>query len=92
MEGAVKVARWGNSLAVRLPQRVVEALGLQVGDHVDITAKAAGKLELSRDRRREEALARIRELSRPLPPDFKFDRNEIYDHGRNGFRPDGDEG
>ena len=92
METAVKVARWGNSLAVRLPRPVIEALGLKEGDHVDITASAAGKLELSRDQRREEALARIRDLRLPLPPGFKFDRNEIYDHGRNGFRQEDDAG
>ncbi|HZV21679.1 MAG TPA: AbrB/MazE/SpoVT family DNA-binding domain-containing protein, partial [Hyphomicrobiales bacterium] len=32
----MRVAKWGNSLAVRLPASVVEALGLQEGDEVEI--------------------------------------------------------
>ena len=32
----MKVAKWGNSLAVRLPAAVVEALQLQDGDEVEI--------------------------------------------------------
>jgi antitoxin MazE len=86
----MKVAKWGNSLAVRLPQTLVETLGLKEGDEVELSPNSARSFDVSRDRRREEALARIRELSRPLPPGFKFDRDEIYDHGRNDFRPDDD--
>ena len=32
----MKVAKWGNSLAVRLPQAVVEALRLKEGDEIEI--------------------------------------------------------
>ena len=32
----MQVAKWGNSLAIRLPAVVVEALGLQAGDEVEI--------------------------------------------------------
>ncbi|MDP3616064.1 MAG: AbrB/MazE/SpoVT family DNA-binding domain-containing protein, partial [Rubrivivax sp.] len=32
----MQVAKWGNSLAVRLPASVVEALDLKPGDHIDI--------------------------------------------------------
>jgi len=31
---AVRVAKWGNSLAVRLPKQLVTALDLKVGDEV----------------------------------------------------------
>ena len=31
----MRVAKWGNSLAVRLPASVVEALGLQEGDEIE---------------------------------------------------------
>jgi antitoxin MazE len=33
----MRLAKWGNSLAVRLPQAVVEALGLREGDEIEIT-------------------------------------------------------
>jgi antitoxin MazE len=32
----MQVAKWGNSLAVRLPAAVVEALKLQEGDEIEI--------------------------------------------------------
>lgn len=83
----MKVAKWGNSLAVRLPRPVVEALDLKEGDEVEVTA-VEGTLQVSRDRRREEALARIREMRWPLPPAYRFDRDEA--HARIGFRPDPD--
>ena len=72
----MQVSRWGNSLAVRLPQAVVEALKLKEGDQIEITVAGARRFEVSRDRRREEALQRLRALRRPLPPGFRFDRGE----------------
>jgi antitoxin MazE len=73
---AMHVSKWGNSLAVRLPQAVVEALELKEGDEIEITVAGTRHFEVSRDRRREEALKRLRALRRPLPPGFKFDRDE----------------
>jgi len=32
----MQVARWGNSLAIRLPKAVVEALKLKPGDDIEI--------------------------------------------------------
>ncbi len=72
----MRVAKWGNSLAVRLPVAVVEALGLKDGDEVEITLAGQRHLEVGRDTARDAALAEIRMLSRPLPPGFKFDRDE----------------
>jgi antitoxin MazE len=37
----MQISKWGNSLAIRLPAAVVEALGLREGD--DVTLHAAGK-------------------------------------------------
>jgi antitoxin MazE len=84
----MKIAKWGNSLAVRLPRPVVEALDLKEGDEVEITAKAARTLEVTRDQTREEALARLKAMRKPLPLDYKFDREET--NARNGFRVDPD--
>ena len=72
----MRVAKWGNSLAVRLPQAIVEALKLKEGDDIEISIAGARAFDVSRDRKREEALKRLRELKRPLPPGFKFDRDE----------------
>jgi antitoxin MazE len=75
----MKVAKWGNSLAVRLPRSHVEALGLREGDEVEIPPEAIRKVASDEDARRAAFLRRLDELSRPGPPDFKFDRGEIYD-------------
>jgi antitoxin MazE len=72
----MQVAKWGNSLAVRLPQALVEVLKLKEGDEVEITVAGMRKFEVGPDRRREDALKRLRALKRPLPPGFKFDRDE----------------
>jgi antitoxin MazE len=72
----MQVSKWGNSLAVRLPKAVVEMLELKEGDDVRVVVAGKRSLEIERDRSREEALAELRALQRPLPPGFKFDRNE----------------
>jgi antitoxin MazE len=72
----MQVAKWGNSLAVRLPRVVVDALKLKEGDEIEITVAGARRFEIARDRRREQALQRLRALRRPLPPGFRFDRDE----------------
>jgi len=72
----MQVAKWGNSLAVRLPAAVVEALELKEGDDIEIQVAGARAFEVSRDQSRQRALARLHKLSRPLPPGFVFDREE----------------
>lgn len=70
------VAKWGNSLAVRLPAAVVEALGLKEGDEIDIQVAGERAFDVERNRSRERALERIRSLRRKLPPGWKLDRED----------------
>jgi len=72
----MQVAKWGNSLAVRLPSEVVEALNLKEGDQIEIRIADTREFEVRRDPSRQRALARLRRLRRPLPPGFVFDREE----------------
>lgn len=72
----MKVAKWGNSLAVRLPVAVVEALDLKEGDSIEISAAGKRGIEIDRDLSRERAIEQLRALRRPAPPGFKFDREE----------------
>src|SRR6184192_2244124 len=62
----------GNSLAVRLPQAVVEVLKLKEGDEIEITIAGARRFEIGRDRRREQALARLRKYRDRLPAGFNL--------------------
>lgn len=75
----VQVGRWGNSLAVRLPKAFVDRFGIDEGGELDLAALEVA-LEADRaqerERQREEALERIRQTSWPLPPNYKFDRED----------------
>ncbi len=75
----IHIGRWGNSLAVRLPKALVERLKLKEGDEIDSEAIERALESADREaleRRREEALKRIAERRFPMPPDYKFDREE----------------
>ena len=72
----MQVAKWGNSLAIRLPTAVVEALKLKEGDQIEIRIADTRTFDVSRDNSRQAALERIRKLRRPLPPGFTFDRED----------------
>lgn len=72
----MQVAKWGNSLAVRLPSAVVEALALKEGDQIEIRIAGDREFEVSRYQSKQQALGRLRQLRRPLPPGFTFSRQE----------------
>jgi antitoxin MazE len=72
----VRVAKWGNSLAVRLPASVVDVLDLKEGDEIEIHVAGEREFGVSRKPGREELLKRLRAFRGHLPADFKFDRDE----------------
>jgi antitoxin MazE len=72
----MRVSKWGNSLAIRLPAVVVEALGLREGDEVEVHVVGDRAFGIDRERSRERALERIRAFHKRLPPDWKFDRED----------------
>ncbi|HEY6519892.1 MAG TPA: AbrB/MazE/SpoVT family DNA-binding domain-containing protein [Roseiarcus sp.] len=72
----MQVAKWGNSLAVRLPAVVVEALRLKEGDEIEIHIANARAFGVARKPGREDLLNQLRAYRGRLPRDFKFDRQE----------------
>lgn len=72
----MQVSKWGNSLAVRLPVAVVEALRLQEGDEIEIQVVGARELEVRRRPGKRELLERLRKYRGRLPAGFRFDRLE----------------
>lgn len=70
----MQVAKWGNSLAVRLPRAVVEALHLKAGDEIEITIGGERSFRVTRDRSREKALTGLRKFRGRLPAGFRFNR------------------
>jgi antitoxin MazE len=77
----MQVAKWGNSLAVRLPAAVVEALGLKEGDQVEIQVAGRYAFEVSKTPGRRELVARLRKFRGRLPASFRFDRLEANERG-----------
>ena len=77
----MKFAKWGNSVAIRIPAEVVAKLGISPNEEAQIKVTGEYSFEITRDRRRQEAIESLRRLARPLPPGYKFNRNEIYDRG-----------
>ena len=72
----MQIAKWGNSLAVRLPKALVERLRLKAGDEIEIVAADSGRIAIARDGRREAAVERMRRRALSLPDDYHFDRDE----------------
>jgi antitoxin MazE len=77
----MQVAKWGNSLAVRLPAAVVEALTLKEGDDIEIHVAGARAFEIAKRPQAIELLKRLRKFRGRLPADFKFDRLESHERG-----------
>lgn len=70
----LKVAKWGNSLAIRLPARMVKDLEIREGDLLerDVLAIRKGLPKLTP----EQAAEGIRAMQRQMPDDWKVDRND----------------
>jgi antitoxin MazE len=87
-EPSMQIAKWGNSLAVRLPAALVEELGLAPGDEVAVlpekSATGAVTLRMRRKPGRDELIADLGRLAWALPPDYQFNRDEANarDNGR----------
>ena len=72
----MQVAKWGNSLAVRLPASLVAALDLKEGEEIELHLVGDKQFEVSKKTSPAELLARLRQLRGRLPPDFHFNRLE----------------
>ena len=76
------VAKWGNSLAVRIPADVARALNLKEGDEIELRALDSGEVAIiTEQQRRKEAIERLRKFRGTMPADFKFDREWANSRG-----------
>jgi antitoxin MazE len=76
MEVAMQVLKWGDGLAVRLPETLVEKMDLRAGDEINIVDVVERTLVVQKEDRRKVALERLAARNWTLPPDYKFDRDE----------------
>jgi antitoxin MazE len=73
----MQVFKWDNSLAVRLPQALVDQLGLKEGDELNVVAAWNSVVEVeTREEQWRRALERIAARNWTVPADYKFDRDE----------------
>ena len=75
----MKVKKADGGLVVELPMNVIEDLGLKEGDEVKVRVAGLNDVEINKPMTREEALRTLEELSRPLPPGYKFNRAELHE-------------
>lgn len=75
----MRVAKWGNSLALRLPAALVHALELKDGDRIKVHVLGSREFGIARDDSQQQALEKLRNLKWKLPPGFVFDRDEAHE-------------
>jgi antitoxin MazE len=78
----MQVAKWGNSLAVRLPKKLVEELGLKAGDELSVVKTGKNSFEAAKPDKAAAFLERMKAFNWPLPEGYKFDRDEANARGR----------
>ena len=78
----MQISKWGNSLAVRLPAKLVEALGLREGDNVELVARDDGALAVERRPSADDLFERLRQFQGRMPADYKFDRDDANSRDR----------
>ena len=72
----MQVSKWGNSLAVRLPKKLVEQLGIAAGDDVNVTSAAPQTIVISKNDDKGDFILRLRALQKPKPKGFVWNRDD----------------
>jgi antitoxin MazE len=72
---ALKVSKWGNSLAIRLPADVVRQLNLHGGETLELEASGTTSLRLRKTLTREEAMDNLKRLTVHVADGWQIDRS-----------------
>ena len=72
----MRVSKWGNSLAVRIPKDVAKALELEEGDRVSLRPAGPNAYDVYREPRPDELIEELRKFRGVMPANYKFDRDE----------------
>ena len=72
----MQVVKWGNSLAVRFPDTLVQSLDLKEGEEIDLQPTGAKAFEISKKPSSTELLFRLHLFRGRLPADFHVDRQQ----------------
>ena len=74
----MQIAKWGNSLAVRLPAQLVRELGLKEGDQITL-ARGDDGIEVRRQPSAEDILADLRRFRGRLPKADRLSRDAAHE-------------
>jgi len=75
----MRIAKWGNSLAVRLPVSIVEELHLEEGDEVELVKGEYDTFIVYRYDDPEKLLQRIRKFRGRMPQGFVVNRDDAHE-------------
>ena len=74
----MQIAKWGNSLAVRLPADLVRELGLKAGDEIELHPAGKG-FAVHRRPSAEDVLADLRRFRGRLPVAERMSRDDAHE-------------
>ena len=72
----MQVSKWGNSLAVRLPSKLVNEMKLKPGDELVIVRASKEELEVEKLDRESRLRKDLERFQFELPEGYVFDRDE----------------
>ena len=72
----MQVSKWGASLAVRLPKKLVEKMGLNPGDELEVVEAAKRTIVVVKTDQRARFLEDMDAFRWPAPDGYAFDRDE----------------
>lgn len=75
----MKFAKWGNSIAIRIPAEVVAKLGISPDEEAQIRVTGDQSFEVTRDGTRQEAIEKLRKMRFTLPDDYVFNREDLHE-------------
>jgi antitoxin MazE len=76
IEDFMRIAKWGNSLAVRLPKKLIEEMGLKEGDEVGVETGGARRIAIVPDADQRAFRDKLRALQEPTPKGFRWNRED----------------
>ena len=78
----MKLAKWGNSLGLRIPAEVVAKLKLVPGDEIRCEVTGEHEFQVTRDLRRQNAIEKLQKMRFVLPAEYVFNREELHDRSQ----------
>jgi antitoxin MazE len=72
----MRVSKWGNSLAIRIPAAIASELKLKAGDEIDVRVAGPAGFVVEREMTRKEAIQVMRKGGLELPAGYKLNREE----------------